>query len=112
MIAASEQHPSPPRFDGAEHESDAWRARVLDSFVDGETLRKIPARRKKRQVVLDWRALKFEPGQTYTERDVNRVISKHHDDVATLRRELVGYRLMVRERGTYQRVCAPITPQT
>ena len=46
----------------------------------------------------------FEPGRTYTEREVNLIIADFHDDFATLRRDLVHEGLMAREDGHYRRV--------
>ena len=47
---------------------------------------------------------KFELGKTYTEKEVNQILSKYHDDYATLRREFIGYQLMKRNNGIYQRL--------
>lgn len=83
---------------------DAWRRKVLHTFLDGERLTKIPDTRKKRQVILEWLAERFEPGPEYPESRVNELIRRHHPDTATLRRELVGARLLRRDRGVYWRV--------
>ncbi len=65
-----------------------WERKVLDTFLDGERLIRIPAKRKKRDVVLRWLQGKFEPGVEYPEAEVNRILRAHHPDCATLRREL------------------------
>lgn len=83
---------------------DAWRRKVLHTFLEGERLTKIPDTRKKRQVILEWLAERFEVGPEYPESQVNEVIRRHHPDTATLRRELVGARLLRRDRGIYWRV--------
>src|SRR5918911_2765558 len=75
--------------------------RVLRDFFDGERLRRIPAQRKKRVVVLRKLLERFERGRTYSEREVNELLGRAHEDVATLRRELVMYGFMERERGVY-----------
>jgi hypothetical protein len=41
----------------------------------------------------------FEPGVRYSERQVNDILSRFHADTASLRRELVGAKLMQREGG-------------
>jgi len=64
----------------------------------------IPAQRKKREMLLQRLAQEFTPDRDYTERDVNPILVEFHDDVATLRRELVGYRLMKRSGGIYRRL--------
>ena len=85
---------------------DAWERKVLKDFFQGERLKEIPASRKKRDVVLRWFARQFRPGKRYTERQVNDLLRRHHDDTATLRRELIAntQRLMRRDHGFYWRV--------
>ena len=82
-----------------EVEDDAGR--VLREFFDGDRLRSIPAQRKKRVVVLRELLKRFEPERRYAEREVNEILGRAHEDVATLRRELVMYGFMNRERGEY-----------
>ncbi|MBK6770389.1 MAG: metalloregulator ArsR/SmtB family transcription factor [Ardenticatenales bacterium] len=94
---------SQPGF-GAGATQDAWRQRVLDTFFVRGRLTHIPAQRKKRRVVLDRLVEDFEPDRDYPEAEVNRVLVDAHDDVATLRRELVAERLLVRAGGVYRRV--------
>lgn len=87
---------------------EAWEEKVLKNYLDGTRLIKIPASRKKRLVVLRWLVRKFEQEVTYTERQVNEIIGRHHSDYATLRRELIGYQLMERENGFYWRLPAAL----
>ena len=87
-------------------DADAWERKVLRSFLDGERLTKIPDTRKKRDVVLRWLVAQFEEGRRYPEREVNEIIQRRHPDSATLRRELVGAKLMARESGVYWRLPA------
>lgn len=84
-------------------EGEAWERKVLRDFFDGERLKEIPASRKKRLVVLKWLAARFQPGVRYPEQAVNEILRRHHEDAATLRRELVSEAsgLMLRERGVY-----------
>jgi len=83
---------------------EVWEDKVLKSFLSGETLISIPASRKKRLVILKWLARQFELGETYPERKVNQIIQRHHPDYATLRRELIGYQMMQRDKGLYWRL--------
>jgi biotin operon repressor len=85
----------------AQIEVEDDRDRVLRDFFDGERLRRIPAQRKKRVVVLRKLLERFERGRTYSEREVNELLGRAHEDVATLRRELVMYGFLERERGMY-----------
>jgi hypothetical protein len=41
----------------------------------------------------------FDQGKRYSEAEVNQTLSRFHEDVASLRRELVGAKLMQREGG-------------
>jgi DNA-binding HxlR family transcriptional regulator len=79
--------------------ADAWEEKVLRTFVVDGRLTRIPAARKKRDVVLRWLAERFEPGRRYAKREVNDLIARHHPDFATLRRELVDGRWMTRAEG-------------
>jgi hypothetical protein len=85
-------------------DSDAWEGKVLRTYLEDGRLNKIPDTRKKRDVILRWLVTRFEEGRRYTEREVNGVIQQHHPDSATLRRELIGARLMQREAGVYWRL--------
>src|SRR5262249_37047098 len=87
---------------------DAWERKVLNDFLNGEQLKEIPASRKKREVVLRWLAERFKAEKKYTEKEVNTIISRHHADFATLRRELICARLMERKNGIYWRVVSAI----
>lgn len=87
-----------------EQPADAWERKVLRDFFAEGRLKDIPAQRKKREVVLRWLAAQFEWGRTYPEKDVNDVLCRFHDDVAYLRRELIGAHMLQREHGVYLRV--------
>jgi len=78
---------------------------VLRNFIsaNGE-ITQIPASRKKRRVILAWLAQKFERDRIYTESEVNKILQRHHPDCATLRRELIGYKMMTRNQGAYRRL--------
>src|SRR5829696_1974988 len=87
--------------DASQPASDEDNA-VLRAFFDGSRLRQIPASRKKRVIVLRRLLERFAPGRSYPESEVNQLLREAHDDVATLRRELVDYGFMVRDRGIYR----------
>lgn len=87
-----------------EPSTEALERHVLYHYFEGERIKEIPASRKKRDVLLRWLADRFEHDARYPERRVNEIIGRHHPDFATLRRELVGARLMAREDGVYWRL--------
>ena len=79
---------------------DTYDRKVVTDYTrrDG-SLKSIPAQRKKLEAVLRYVVKAFQPGKRYSERKVNEILGRYHEDTATLRRELVGYRLMEREGG-------------
>ncbi len=83
---------------------DAYDRKVLNDFMlpDGR-LKEIPAQRKKLEVILRHVAEAFELGKKYPEKKVNELLSRFHEDTATLRRELIGYGFMERQSGEYWR---------
>ena len=85
---------------------DAWEKKILSDFFEGQKLKEIPASRKKREVILKWLVNRFDEKRSYPEKEVNKIIMRHHPDFATLRRELICAKLMSRKDGIYQR-CTP-----
>lgn len=79
---------------------DAYDRQVVGDFTrpDG-SLKVIPAQRKKSDAILRYVVKAFEPGKQYTEKQVNNILSRFHADTASLRRELVGSKLMDRQGG-------------
>jgi hypothetical protein len=101
-LAESTQHiakllfasnPLPPKSDE--------RARVVATFIKDGRLVSIPAQYKKRRYVMEELARSFEWGRLYDEKEVNAILKTFHDDVASLRREFVDQRIMMRENGRY-----------
>jgi len=85
--------------------AESWEAKVLSGFVDeAGKLKVMPASRRKRAVVLAWLARRFEEERRYLEAEVNEIIQAVHWDSATLRRELIGHRMLAREGGIYWRL--------
>ena len=84
----------------AEVDVDAYDAKVIRDFTrrDG-SLKTIPAQRKKLDAILRHVVQSFDVGKRYSEKRVNEILSKYHEDTATLRREMVGTGLMQREGG-------------
>jgi len=83
--------------------NEPWEERVLAIFMDGGRLKQVPARRKKRLVILKWLADHFRPAERYSEAQVNEILLRYHDDPAYLRRLLVDEDLMHRYGGVYWR---------
>ena len=82
---------------------DRYDQQVLSNYLVGSRLSTIPAQHKKRAVILRFLARQFEHDRRYSEKEVNRLLVEYHEDVATLRRELVMARLLTRQDGIYWR---------
>jgi hypothetical protein len=84
----------------AEVDLDAYDRKVVKDYSNAKgRLKTLPAQRKKLDAVLRYVVQSFEPGKCYSEKEVNDILSRFHDDTASLRRELVGSGLMQREGG-------------
>lgn len=88
-----------------------WNAedqKALRDYTIGRRLKQIPTKQKPLLVVLRWLATLFEPERTYSEVEVNETIKKAYErDYVTLRRHLVDYGYLRRERGGGQYWLAP-----
>lgn len=84
----------------ADVDADAYDKKVIHDYVrkDG-SLKTIPAQRKKLEAILRYTVKAFKVGKKYTEKQVNEILKGYHEDTASLRRELVGFKLMKREGG-------------
>ncbi len=86
----------------AQVDREGYNRKVLhDLLLPDGSLKIIPAQRKKREAVLRHIAKAFEPGVRYPEKQVVEILQRFHKDTATLRRELVGYKMLNREAGVY-----------
>jgi len=102
QLAARQALHRPPSNEHADRSPGVRK--VLDAFVEDGRLMSIPTTRAKRLVVLDWLVQSFEPGQRYTERQVNALLVRRHQDTAALRRYLVDEELLDRAGGEYWRI--------
>ena len=89
----------------ADLDLEAYDRKVLKDFLkrDG-TLKEIPAQQKKLLAVLRRIVKEFQPKREYSEKQVNEIIARFHEDTASLRREMIGHKLMRRANGKYWRV--------
>ena len=78
-----------------------YRQRVIDAFFEYGKLKTIPTQRKKERIILEEIAKSFEPGRIYTEPEVNEIIERFHDDFCTIRRDMIGEKIMARDNGNY-----------
>ncbi len=76
---------------------------TVSRFVSDGRITLMPTKRSKRLLVLDHVAQSFEPGRTYPEYEVNRLLFGFYDDYAALRRYLVDEGFLTREDNVYWR---------
>ena len=78
-----------------------YRQKVLENLFEYGKLKTIPVQRKKRRIVLEKLAERFEKDRIYPEKEVNLIIAEFHDDFCTLRREMIAEGIMERSKGDY-----------
>lgn len=71
-----------------------YKTSVIEAFFQYGKLISIPVQRKKRKIVLDEIAKKFEKGRQYSEKEVNIIIADFNDDFCTIRREMVAFKIL------------------
>lgn len=90
---------------GLQQQRDAeYRQRIIDTFFEYGKLKSIPAQQKKERIVLEVIVQAFEYDKIYSEREVNIIIADFHDDFCTIRRDMIGERLLDRDTKGYWRV--------
>jgi predicted DNA-binding protein YlxM (UPF0122 family) len=82
---------------------DAYDRKVLRDFMEGDRLKTIPRQWKKREVILRYLAEQFEWDRRYTEKEVNEILGRTHEDYASLRRYLVDSLYLARDHEVYWR---------
>ena len=91
-----------------EPDDPQFEARVLRAFVRGGRLASIPARERKKRVILRWLADQVLPDDApVDERELNMRIALLNPDASALRRYLVDAKLAKREGMVYRRT-APL----
>ncbi|NJL57704.1 metalloregulator ArsR/SmtB family transcription factor [bacterium] len=78
---------------------DEDERKVLRTYTRNGKLTQLPRKVLKHLAVLRWLATHFMPDRRYSEKEVNAIISAVHPDYATLRRDLVEYGYMRRQKG-------------
>ena len=85
-----------------------WERRVLDTFMDGEVILRLPAKQKKRKVILKWLTNQIPVETRISHSEFNLLIQRHHPDSATLRREMFEFGYVKRNRDHYWRDVTPL----
>lgn len=78
--------------------TDKEREKVLKKYINDDKLTNFPSKEKKKYIILQYIINYFDENEKYSEKEVNDIIKKIHNDVATIRRYLVIYGLMDRNK--------------
>lgn len=74
--------------------------KILRAHVQNGVLVSLPLKPKRTDVILRWVITKFDPARMYTEAEVNEVLkSLYRQDYVSIRRDLVDFGYLRRERG-------------
>ncbi len=94
-------HPAMPVDDDRLMITEAEARALLRKYFDGpdhDRLLRFPKKEKHKLVILRQITARFAAGRRYPEPEVNRILGALHDDHTTLKRYLVDYRFLARER--------------
>ena len=93
---------SRPRVSKDDFEGEDFDRKVLSEWMSPDgTLKAIPQQHKKVLVILRHLIKVFEPGQRYSEKQVNELLKRFNPDCATLRRSMVDEGMLARKDGVY-----------
>jgi hypothetical protein len=77
---------------------DLKTRKVLAAHLNADgMIRRIPIQPAKLRIILNYLIPAFKPGVDYSEKEVNSILRRYHEDTAALRRYLVEAGLLARE---------------
>ena len=79
---------------------------VVSRFMKNGRIDTLPVQRKKRVYILEYILKQFELNRIYTEKEVNEIITRMHEDYCRIRREFIMEKMMLRQNGKYRRIAA------
>ena len=103
LKAFSDARKAMGKYKGVKPRPTGARELVLDTFFRGGKLSAFPLKREQMVVILEEVARKFEPEKQYAEREVNVILEEVNPDYCTLRRALVDYGYLNRDKGIYSK---------
>jgi len=77
--------------------------KVVASFVKDDHIQKMPVQRSKRKYLLEYVLAQFEPNKTYSQSEVDRIITRYHDDTTAVRGEFLTEGMMECVQGKFRR---------
>jgi len=79
-------------------EIDPASRKVLKAYLHADgSIRQIPNQPAKLLIILNYLLQAFAPSSTYSEKEVNQILRRFHEDTAALRRYLVDAKMLDRE---------------
>jgi len=92
---------SEPQNTANDEREEAYREKILATFMKNGKISKMPAQLKKKLVLIEEICRSFEAGVPYTEKEVNIKIADFYDDFCMVRRFFVDFGLFSREDNVY-----------
>jgi hypothetical protein len=86
-----------PAYHPADHLPESTKKVLKNHLNPDGSIRQLPGQPGKLRVVLDYVVQHFESGRNYSEKEVNMILCRFHEDVAGLRRDLVDRDMLKRE---------------
>jgi excisionase family DNA binding protein len=77
--------------------------KVISRFVKDGKVAILPAQRKRKKYILELILKEFDVNRTYSEQEVNEIITSFYDDYCTIRRLFIEEKMMNRTQGKYRR---------
>ena len=88
----------------ADLDLEDYDRKVLNTFMTPEgKLRDFPSQLKKRRVLVEYMLQAFAFDRRYSEKEVNQILRRFHEDTASIRRSFIEMGMMDREKGMYWR---------
>ena len=79
------------------------KTQIIERFMKNGRFDVLPVQLKKRRYIIEHILQQFEQNRIYTEKEVNEIITRFHDDYCRVRREFVDGKMMNRKNGKYRR---------
>lgn len=84
----------------AEVDMDAYDKKVIQNYSNPDgSLKSLPSQRKKMLAILNYIATDFKPEIRYTEKQVNDILARYHEDFVSLRRDLIDLGKLKRDKS-------------
>lgn len=73
--------------------------KIKERFIKNNRIQVIPRKEKDKKALMEILASEFEKGKIYNEKEINEVLKSYYDDYVLLRRYMIDYSLLSRDKG-------------